>query len=100
MTAMELTIKAMTFAMEALLALIITIVSLMAAKIPEMMDMASRAVMAAKAVEASTELHLIRRSEKFRLVPEVDLACRLAKEDSVKEASAMLGMASRLVSVA
>ena len=56
--------------------------------------------MAAKAVEASTGLHLIRRSEKFRLVPEEDLACRLAKEDSVKEASAMLGMASRLVSVA
>ena len=56
--------------------------------------------MAAKAVEASTGLNLIRRSEKFRLVPEMDLAYRLAKEDSVEEASAMLDMASRPVSVA
>lgn len=54
MMAMELTIKAMTFAMAALLALIITIVSVMAAKIREMMDMAGRAVMTAKAVVAST----------------------------------------------
>ena len=54
MMAMELTIKAMTFAMAALLALIITIVSVMAAKIREMMDMAGRAVMKAKAVVAST----------------------------------------------
>ena len=38
---------------------------------------------AAKAVEASIGLHLIRRSEKFRLVPQVDLASRLAKADSV-----------------
>ena len=56
--------------------------------------------MASKAAEASKELDLTRRSEKFKLVPEVDLACRLAKEDSVEEASTMLGMASRPVSVA
>ena len=68
MMATELVIKAGTFAMEALLALSITIVSLIVAKILEMiatmfvreatatMDMASRAVMVAKTVEATTRL--------------------------------------------
>ena len=51
--------------------------------------------MASKAAEASTELDLTRRSEKFKLVPEVDLACRLAWADSVRVAPAVLVMACR-----
>ena len=102
---MELKTKAMMFAMEALLVLSITIVSVMTKEIPKMiatmfvravsatMDMASRAVTAATAVEASTRLFSISRSSKsetLRLALKVDVASKALVAALAAEASTEL----------